>query len=138
MTKAYILVAVWVLQAPMIAWTFHLARKTAALRKQIDQAIGLQHATEQIIAAAGAPDATGLFIIHKPENGCPVGWREIAGLFSEPDGTHRDGCIFESGGSTPGQLRASTDYLLGGESVDLAIRIPIPEPDPSSNGEETL
>lgn len=64
--------------------------------------------------------------IHKPANGCPAGWTEHPGIFTEKDGSQVSSCTAPAGS----KIEPCTDYLAPGESQKFQLIIPT-EPDVS-------
>lgn len=95
----------------------------AAIRAQIAE--GEARSTARMIHQAGAEGAAGVFIIHRPESGCPVGWTDAPELFTQKDGSHKAGCYFRAGQTESGSLSMHVDYLLPGESMGIGTGIPL-------------
>lgn len=61
--------------------------------------------------------------IHKPKTGCPNGWREIKGTFTERDGSQVNACVAPD----DAHLKPCTDYLAPGESQHFRLFIERPK-----------
>jgi hypothetical protein len=64
-------------------------------------------------------------VIHKPESGCPSGYAlEKSPRFTERDGSKQFACV-----SRDPSKDHCTDILRPGESMEMILEIPVPEPE---------
>jgi len=93
-----------------------LKAETAQSARRVAEAY--RQATADIIAQAASPNWTGRLAIHKPAEGCPAGWREVADFFYEIDsGETRPACIIERPGSDENRF----DYLMPREGARMVV-----------------
>jgi hypothetical protein len=129
-----IMTAILIFQAVAVFVTYRADRKNTFLRQEIAKMEEkLQAATAEIIHAAGAPEASGVFIIHTKQGEGPVGWKCAAEMFTEEDGSKQPGCYFMVN-LKPGEMETHVDYLLGGESCISPVVVEPSRPSSSDRG----
>lgn len=110
-------------------------RQSDVLASQ-DKALMAQDEAMRAMQAAMAPKARKLVaseyrIIHKPADGCPVGWRVLPGFFKQKDGSSQDGCE----NPNPASATYDLDRLEPGEEVMQRFYVEPSPPPPHSSRE---